>query len=76
MWYQTYVSPGGQPIRIAGGIENGRMVMYSRFPDGTLATRWTWDRLDANTVRQQADKTSDNGTTWVNMFSGIYTKRP
>lgn len=39
------------------------------------ATRWTWERLDANTVTQKADQTSDNGKTWINMFSGTYTRR-
>ena len=74
-WYQTYVSPAGQPLKMSGGIENGRMVMYVRVANGTVTQRWTWERLDDNRVTQRAEITPDNGTTWNQGFFGTYIRR-
>ena len=73
-WHQTYVS-GSNALIMRGGIENGRMVMYVRSPQGTLLQRWTWERVDANTVTQRSEGTADNGATWQQGFLGTYRRR-
>lgn len=76
MWYQTYVSAGGaQPLKMSGRVEDGRMIMYVRTPNGNLSSRWTWERIDANTVIQKSEATADNGVTFSPVFTGTYTRR-
>ncbi|HEY0304521.1 MAG TPA: Ig-like domain-containing protein [Longimicrobiales bacterium] len=77
-WYQTYISAAQPtlPLRMSGGIENGKMVMVVRLPSGDLAQRWTWEQVDAHTVTQKAEGTSNNGTTWQQVFLGTYRRRP
>ena len=75
LWHQTYVTPTGPPLRMSGRFENGRLVMFVRIPNGNLSSRWTWERVDANTVTQKAEATPDNGTTWNLAFLGTYIRR-
>jgi hypothetical protein len=52
------------------------MIMYVRLADGRISQRWTWEKVDANTVTQKSEGTNDNGVTWIPSFSGTYTRRP
>ena len=37
--------------------------------------RFTWDPLDAGTVRYYGERSADGGSTWVVNFDSRYTRR-
>ena len=75
-WHQTYIVKGntGQPLLMTGGLEGDKMVMYVR-SGGSITQRWTWERIDANTVTQKSERTTDNGATYTLGFLGTYKRR-
>ena len=74
-WNQTYVTSNGGLLLLTGTFADGKMVLFERAPDGSLRSRWTWERIDANTVTQRAERTPDNGQSWLPQFLGTYRRR-
>jgi hypothetical protein len=79
-WYQTWIDDGGQPLRLKGGLVDGRMRMESEpAPDGaggSAIQRITWSLEPDRSVRQLWQSSRDGGATWTIAFDGRYVKRP
>lgn len=75
-WTQTWVGTGSR-LRLAGGLEEGRMVLTGDAPrdtpEGAVLDRVTWTPLDDGRVRQQWDVSGDEGSTWRTIFLGLYS---
>ena len=75
-WHQTYLfGQNNPPLRMSGGMEGNRMVMYVRDAGGELRQRWSWFVNADGTVTQRNEGTQDNGATWNVGFNGIYRRR-
>lgn len=79
-WYQTWIDDDGQPLRLKGGLVDGRMRMESEpAPDGAggpSTQRVTWSVEPDGSVRQWWQASRDGGATWTTVFDGRYVKRP
>ncbi len=76
-WEQLWIGGGGLILRLAGGIEDGVMVLTAteaRETDrGTVVDRISWIREDG-AVRQLWEVSSDGGESWRTAFEGIYRR--
>lgn len=73
-WHQSWVDNQGQGLRIAGGIENGAMVLRSEPSAEGAVHRVTWTPRADGSVRQHWQSTADGGATWSTVFDGIYRR--
>lgn len=73
LWRQTWIDNQGQPLHLAGGWQDGALVM-SGPPGGPPADRVTWTPGPGGTVRQLWEKSADGGATWQVAFDGLYTR--
>lgn len=78
-WHQFWVWRNGTTLNLAGGLENGRMVLQgdsqSRAGEA-LRNRITWTDNPDGTVRQFWEVSKDQGETWQTAFDGLYKKKP
>jgi len=76
-WYQTWVDAQGLILRLAGGIEDGKMVLSGETmtPKGKVLDSISWEALEDGRVRQHWRRSSDQGKTWSDVFDGYYSKR-
>ncbi len=79
-WHQHWVDGQGGLLRLAGGMEGGRMVLGSRGPDptrpaATVQQRIAWTPLPDGAVRQLWEQSDDEGQTWTLVFDGRYVRR-
>ena len=73
-WSQIYRDSSGnitQWPELKGGFVNGAMVLESA-PDTQPRTRWIWTKQDDGRVRQMAEGSSDEGTTWTTVWDSYY----
>lgn len=77
-WYQYWIGPNGMPVRYAGVFQDGAMryetepaVINGKPSQGRL----TFFHLDANTVRQLAEQTTDEGKTWAVQYDFKYVRK-
>jgi hypothetical protein len=78
LWHQFWVDARGGMLNLAGGLENGAMVLRGEQAGANGArvlNRITWRKLDADRVSQVWDASKDAGTTWKVLFDGIYVRR-
>jgi hypothetical protein len=83
-WRQSWIDNQGQPLLLAGGLRDGRMVLESALPDSAgrggaapaARQRVTWTPLPGGDVRQLWESSTDGGATWRAVFDGRYTRRP
>jgi hypothetical protein len=78
-WHQSWVDTGGNLLSLAGGLEDGRMILAGDTPqaDGrVVANRITWQKLDDGRVRQHWETSADSGRTWQDAFVGLYRRKP
>lgn len=68
-WHQTYIDNSGARLVLVGGLVGRRMVLNQGPSD-----RFTWDPLDAGTVRYYGEHSADGGNTWVVNFDSRYTR--
>jgi hypothetical protein len=74
VWHQTWVTNRGELILLEGGLVNGRMVLTApmKEADGkTSLIRGTW-WLEGNTVRQLAQRSTDEGRTWSQLWDIVF----
>ncbi len=77
-WYQYWIGATGAPARFAGNFSDGAM-RYEAEP--TLANgkkvlaRLTFFNMDANTVRQLAEQSMDDGKTWTVLYDFKYVRK-
>ena len=77
-WHQTWAGSGGSFLVLAGGLEDGKMVLQGtsqRRAGGTRLDRVTWTPLPDGRVRQHWQVSIDGGAKWTDVFVGIYTKK-
>jgi len=69
-WHQTYIDSRGGRLVLVGGLSGGRMVL-SQGP----TSRFTWDPVEADTVRYIGEESRDAGQTWTVNLDARYTRR-
>lgn len=77
-WHQTWVDNQGLLLQLAGGIQDGKMVMRGTLngPDGKpVLHEISWEPIEGGKVRQHWRASKDGGETWKDLFVGIYTKK-
>lgn len=81
-WNQTWVDKGGGLHVYWGEVRDGNMYYEGEMPDPTNPTtrriraRVTFIKIAADTLRQFAETTRDEGKTWSMNYDFIYTRRP
>ena len=75
-WHQTWVDNQGGRLDLAGGLQDGKMVLdgdapSQRDPGKRVRHRISWERKGAN-VRQLWEASRDDGKTWKVLFDGLY----
>jgi tetratricopeptide (TPR) repeat protein len=77
-WYQYWIGADGAPIRYAGTFTDGAM-RYETEPSIVSGVktigRLTFFNLDANTVRQFAQTSTDDGKTWTVSYDFKYVRK-
>lgn len=76
-WHQLWVGSGGLILHLAGGLEDGSMVLSGTRGTGgeTTHDRITWRPLPDGEVRQLWEVSRDGGETWSRAFDGRYRPR-
>ena len=77
LWRQIWIDNSGLVLRLEGELRGSDMVLsgHRRTPDGRLIwDRITWVPSPDGTVRQIWDVSTDEGHSWRNDFTGIYTR--
>ena len=80
-WHQVWVDDSGNMLALSGGFDGKRMVLTGAHPTPgrpalTTTERITWTPLEAGTVRQLWESSTDGGVTWTSQFDGLYTRKP
>ena len=76
-WHQTWVDGSGTLLQLDGGLRDGAMVLSGevRGPNGsTTLNEISWRVIDGGRVRQHWRSSGDGGTTWTDVFIGIYIR--
>lgn len=75
-WFQSWIDNQGQPLRLRGGLRDGRMVLEAQSADSgrVVVQRISWTPLAADRVRQHWERSDDGGRTWVTVFDGNYAR--
>ena len=76
-WYQYWMGANGSPARYEGVYKEGAMRYEGERLSGAskIRTRLTFFNLDANTVRQLAEQSTDDGKTWTTTYDFKYVRR-
>jgi Tetratricopeptide repeat len=78
-WQQFWVGGGGDVTEFRDSEWHGDtlvLLAHSNGPQGRALQRLSFSRLDANTVRQLGENSSDGGTTWSVGYDFHYHRRP
>jgi len=75
-WYQYWMGANGIPSRYAGIYQDGAMRYEGERVSvaNKSRTRLTFFNLDANTVRQLAEQSGDDGKTWTTTYDFKYVR--
>ena len=75
-WFQSWIDDQGQPLRIRGGMREGRMVLEGESADtgGVVRHRIAWTPLAEGRLRQHWERSDDGGRTWTTSFDGVYAR--
>jgi tetratricopeptide (TPR) repeat protein len=77
-WFQYWIGANGAPLRYSGVYRDGA-IRYEGEPSAQngkrIMTRLTFFKVDANTVRQLAEQSSDEGKTWTINYDYKYVRR-
>jgi tetratricopeptide (TPR) repeat protein len=74
-WHQYWIGAAGGPQRYAGVYRDGALRYEGEPTAGGPMTRLTFFNLDANTVRQLAEASTDGGKTWTVNYDYKYVRR-
>lgn len=76
-WEQYWIDNSGLTLFLAGGIEEGKMVLSDEETNASSTTinKITWEKLKGGTVRQTWTTSTDKGKTWKLAFDGIYKRK-
>ncbi len=76
-WHQTWAGSGASFLFLDGALSDGHMVLTgtTRTPAGDAQIeRITWTPEKNGTVTQEWAQSTDGGTVWTTVFTGIYTR--
>lgn len=76
-WNQTWVDNQGGTLLLAGGIENGTMILSGKSKNSQgqwQLDRITWTPHPLGTVQQVWEVSADEGKTWSKIFDGLYQR--
>lgn len=77
-WFQYWIGANGNPSRYSGVYQDGA-IRYEGEPytlhGKKIITRLTFFNIDANTVRQLAEQSDDEGKTWTVGYDYKYVRR-
>jgi hypothetical protein len=77
-WHQTWVDTNGMLLMLDGGLVDGKMVLVGEIPgrDGNEPAKHeiSWEKLADGGVRQAWRMSRDGGSTWQQVFVGIYSR--
>jgi len=77
-WNQYWIGAMGGATRFSGSYSDGAMRFAAEALDVNGVTtnrRLTFFNLDANTVRQFAEQSTDNGKSWTVSYDFKYVRR-
>lgn len=77
-WQQTWVDDQGTVIELAGVLKGKTLTLEGTTRDTAGAItlhRLSFTSVDANTVRQFWEQSTDNGATWNAAFDGKYVRK-
>jgi hypothetical protein len=69
-WHRTYIDSQDTFLALVGGLQGRRMVLNQ-----SANRRFSWDPLDADTVRYFGEQSADGGNTWVVNLDARYIRR-
>ena len=77
LWHQTWVDDSGTLLLLEGRFEGGKMVLSGEqvTKAGSVLNRITWSPVHPGEVQQLWESSSDGGSTWSQLFLGIYRPR-
>ena len=80
-WEQVWIGSDGQRVEFEGGIVDGKMILTGYWnnlagPGKHALIRMTFTRMDASTVRQFGEASTDHGLTWKPSFDFLYKRAP
>jgi hypothetical protein len=73
-WHQCWMDSSGLVMDLYGGVVDGEMVMSGEPISGQIE-QLTWTPRPDGSVRQHWQQSTDQGSTWLTVFDGIYTPR-
>jgi hypothetical protein len=77
-WHQTWVDTNGMLLTLDGVLVDGKMVLVGETPgrEGNKPSTHeiSWEKLADGRVRQAWRMSRDGGSTWQQVFVGIYTR--
>lgn len=78
VWHQSWVDNSGNLLALEGGLDGERLVLRGQVGKGDGATlhEIAWTPLENGRVRQHWRSSADGGTTWKDVFVGLYGRRP
>jgi hypothetical protein len=73
-WEQYWIDVSGLTLHIAGGVEDGKMIMSNVMDtqQGPIENRITWYRDTPITVRQMWDQKKPDDAEWQTIYDGSY----
>jgi tetratricopeptide (TPR) repeat protein len=77
-WFQYWIGADGNPQRYAGVFQAGALRYAGERPTQngqTIIVRLTFFNVDANTVRQLSEQSTDEGKTWMINYDYKYVRR-
>jgi hypothetical protein len=77
LWHQLYIDNSGNAEAfpaMAGTLTDAKMVLLTD-PSKPAISRWTWQTLAPNRVRQMAEQSGDNQKTWTITWDSVYVRK-
>jgi len=76
-WQQYWIGQDGAPTEFRSSEFDGKSLAFfdREVTDSLSFSRMTFTPLDASTVRQHAEKTTDGGKTWSTTYDLYYHRR-
>jgi hypothetical protein len=79
-WHQQWIGSSPGRVDFEGGPVDGGMVLtgyWQNFggPGQHAMVRQTFVRIDADTVRQHGEASTDHGLTWATRYDFLYRRR-
>ncbi len=75
LWWQTWVDNVGSVIVLAGGLQDGVIVLEGLPGNSSMRRKWHWKPLEDGSVHSWGTVSSDDGETWQTVWDITY-RRP